>query len=101
MIEQSDILKQGGALKDYFPIPHIKALYKIYRTPKTFEGAKTTCENEGASLYYPETEEESNAVLSFMKTCKDSNAYGWYLGIVRSGTNFEPINGKFGVKYYI
>ncbi|KAH9645904.1 hypothetical protein HF086_010103 [Spodoptera exigua] len=51
--------------KDYKYLEEVEGFYKIHTLHKTWSEAKRACALEGASLFYPENDDEAHAVLSF------------------------------------
>ncbi|KAJ8732503.1 hypothetical protein PYW07_015102 [Mythimna separata] len=81
--------------KDYVYLDATKSFYKINSLPKNFFDAKRACALEGASLWYPENQEEADAVISYW----NSTQHTWWsvtLGmsdLLVKGL-FETIDGK-------
>ncbi|KAJ8722606.1 hypothetical protein PYW07_003792 [Mythimna separata] len=80
--------------KDYKYIDSVQGFYKIHTLHKTWFEAKRVCALEGASLFYPENDDEAQAVISYWN---DTQPFSWvYVGIsdlLVKGV-FETINGN-------
>ncbi|KAF9790180.1 hypothetical protein SFRURICE_010840 [Spodoptera frugiperda] len=80
--------------KDYKYLEAVEGFYKIHTLHKTWPEAKRVCALEGASLFYPENDDEAHAVLSFWNA---TQPYRWvYVGIsdlIVKGV-FETIDGE-------
>ncbi|KAF9421847.1 hypothetical protein HW555_002287 [Spodoptera exigua] len=79
--------------KDYKYLEEVEGFYKIHTLHKTWSEAKRVCALEGASLFYPENDDEAHAVLSFWNA---TQPYRWvHVGIsdlIVKGV-FETIDG--------
>ena len=82
--------------KDYTYIETVNSFYKIHTTPQNWSDAKLQCDEEGASLFYPENDVEQNAVLSFRNTTQPSVKWV-FVGISDLMTEgvFETIDGMY------
>ncbi|XP_059057059.1 macrophage mannose receptor 1-like [Achroia grisella] len=49
--------------RDYKFLEDTQSFYKIHTLARTWQDARRTCKLEGGSLFYPENEEEANAVI--------------------------------------
>ncbi|KAJ0174719.1 hypothetical protein K1T71_009827 [Dendrolimus kikuchii] len=68
--------------KDYHYLDGPKSFYKIHKTYENWIDAKNLCKLEGASLFYPENESETDAVIEFWNRTESHNNFDWiYVGI--------------------
>ncbi|KAJ8725748.1 hypothetical protein PYW08_003931 [Mythimna loreyi] len=80
---------------DYTYIGSEESFYKIHTSPQTWADAKRVCALEGATFWYPENDEEANAVISFWNTTQSH--IGWvYVGMSDKMAKglFETVDGK-------
>ncbi|XP_041977472.1 macrophage mannose receptor 1-like [Aricia agestis] len=79
--------------KDYQYLEETRSFYKFQTIRKSWRDAKSTCELEGATLFYPQDEEEAKAVISYWNATQN---YRWiYIGISAPIVNevFETVDG--------
>lgn len=80
---------------DYTYLEATESFYKISPLPKTFSDAKKACSLEGASLWYPENQEEADAVISYWNSTQPT---WWSVTLGMSDLLvkglFETIDGK-------
>uniref|UniRef100_A0A2A4K0G1 C-type lectin domain-containing protein n=1 Tax=Heliothis virescens TaxID=7102 RepID=A0A2A4K0G1_HELVI len=79
--------------KDYSYLEATESFYKFHTLSKTWPEAKKLCALEGASLFYPQNDEEAHTVISFWNSTQPH--YAIYIGIsdlVVKGV-FESIDG--------
>ncbi|CAG4910852.1 unnamed protein product [Colias eurytheme] len=79
--------------KDYHFIESTGSFYKIQTIHKNWDKAKEKCEMEGATLFYPDDDDEAEAVLSFWN---ETQPFSWvFIGV--SALNvpevFETVDG--------
>ncbi|KAJ8725742.1 hypothetical protein PYW08_003925 [Mythimna loreyi] len=90
---------------DYTYIEATESFYKFHTTPKNWRDAKQTCEQEGASLFYPVNSNEAGTVITFWKRHQNNTPVDdtWvFIGIsdiVTEGV-YETIDGKPMSKVY-
>ncbi|CAB3254834.1 unnamed protein product [Arctia plantaginis] len=79
--------------KDYKYLEATQSFYKIHTLHRTWKDAKQMCALEGASLFYPEDDNEAQTVLAFWNT---TQPFRWvFIGIsdlIAKGV-FETIDG--------
>lgn len=95
--ERTTNLKPTNDLGEYSYdfIPQTKSLYKLHHTIKTFHEAMITCDEEGAVLFYPESKDESNAVLTFIKNkYRETLPKKLYFGSVKPANVLEKLSSK-------
>ena len=66
--------------KDYTYLKAVNSMYKIHTAPQNWRYANMECAREGASLFYPENEDEQNAVMLFRNTT-EPNVKWVFVGI--------------------
>ncbi|KAL0894022.1 hypothetical protein ABMA27_014088 [Loxostege sticticalis] len=80
--------------KDYRYLNGTDSFYKIHTMHKKWQDAKDVCAMEGATLFYPEDQNESDAVVEYMKA---TQPFHWvYVGIsslIVKGV-FETVDGR-------
>ncbi|CAD0196873.1 unnamed protein product [Chrysodeixis includens] len=79
--------------KDYTYLEASESFYKVHTLHKTWAEAKKACRAEGTTLFYPENEQEANAVVSFWNSTQPFQFI--YIGIsdlVAKGV-FETVDG--------
>lgn len=80
---------------DYEYIPQTASLYKLHLKPKKIQDAKVICEDEGAILYYPDTENNLSTMMSFFKNkYKEAFPNNLLLGLEKAENEFKTIDGK-------
>ena len=87
--------------KDYSYLEPSEGFYKIHTLHKSWYEAKRICAQEGASLFYPESNDEANDVIDFWNATQPFNFV--YIGIsdlVVKGV-FESIHGKIVILIFI
>ena len=91
--EESD---EEFSWKDYTYIEAVKRFYKIHTAPQNWFHAKLECEEEGASLFYPENDDEQNAVMSFRNTTQPDVKWV-FMGIsdLSSEGVFQTVDGAY------
>ncbi|XP_049867542.1 secretory phospholipase A2 receptor-like [Pectinophora gossypiella] len=80
--------------KDYTYLITTEAFYKIHTVHRTWAEAKQRCEMEGASLFYAETDDEANDVISWWN---QTQPFYWvYVGIsdLLAQEVYETIDGR-------
>ncbi|XP_041977713.1 C-type mannose receptor 2-like isoform X2 [Aricia agestis] len=79
--------------KGYKYLKATESFYKIHTIPRNWNDARTTCELEGATLFYPQDEEEAYAVISYW----NSTQLSFWIHIGVSAHNvinvYETIDG--------
>ncbi|XP_072943530.1 lymphocyte antigen 75-like [Epargyreus clarus] len=81
--------------KDYTFIDDINNFYKINPISKTWADAKVKCVMEGATLFYPEDEEEAMAVIAFWNATMPKVQNIW-VGVAAWNVReiYETIDGR-------
>ncbi|XP_072944258.1 uncharacterized protein [Epargyreus clarus] len=81
--------------RDYAYIDDTGSFYKVHTLHKTWEEAKIKCELEGASLFYPEDDDEAAAVISYWNVTQP--LFQWvFIGVADWNVKevFETIDGR-------
>ncbi|XP_047527581.1 C-type mannose receptor 2-like isoform X1 [Vanessa atalanta] len=79
--------------KDYKYIEDTKAFYKIHTLHRTWQDAKERCSMEGATLFYPDDDDEANVVINYWN---ETQPFSWvYIGISTPNVKqvFETVDG--------
>ncbi|XP_075969750.1 C-type mannose receptor 2-like [Anticarsia gemmatalis] len=79
--------------KDYEYIDSTQAFYKIHTLGKSWSDAKRMCSLEGATLFYPENEDEAISVVEYLNSSQPfRHVYVGISDLVAKGV-FETIDG--------
>lgn len=73
----------------------MKSFYKIHTLHRTWEDAKDKCNMEGATLFYPDDDDEVNAILKFWN---ETQPFAWvFVGISTPNVKqvFETVDGEY------
>ncbi|GBP56423.1 Hemolymph lipopolysaccharide-binding protein [Eumeta japonica] len=57
-----------------------QAVYKVHKQVKSWYGAQTTCAREGATLFYPETTDETTVMLKLLEDAGVNNSHFSWVG---------------------
>nr|QWY13111.1 IML14 [Mythimna separata] len=63
--------------KDYHYLEALESFYKIHTIPKTWSDAKQVCALEAASFFYPENDDEANAMTSLWEKMRPNIKWVW------------------------
>ncbi|CAH2086311.1 unnamed protein product [Euphydryas editha] len=83
--------------KDYKYIEETKSFYKIHTLHRTWQDAKEKCAMEGATLFYPDDDDEVNAVISYWN---ETQPFAWvYIGVSTPNVRqvFETVDVSAGI----